>query len=109
MLEPHRRLEPERRRQERRRIHRPVRLVESHDGDIYGQTVNVCARLVDAAAKGEIVGSEAALEGTGSDAEFVGERRFKNVPEPMRCFRVAVAQEPPKEKGPREAALSSSA
>jgi class 3 adenylate cyclase len=64
-------------------------IVESHDGDIYGQTVNVCARLVDAASKGEIVLSATAIEELGDTlaVEPIGERRFKNVPEAIVCFR----------------------
>lgn len=65
-------------------------IVESQDGDIYGQTVNVCARLVDAAAAGEIVLSESAIEGLEGSlvAEPIGERRFKNVPQPLACYRL---------------------
>lgn len=65
-------------------------IVEAHDGDIYGQTVNVAARLVDAAARDEIVVSEAVIGAiAGSPAATdMGERRFKNVPDPIRCFRL---------------------
>jgi class 3 adenylate cyclase len=84
-------------------------IVESHDGDIYGQTVNLCARLVDAAAAGEIVASATAIAGLEDDAlvEPIGARRFKNVPEPVDCFRLGAspAKAPVNEKGPREAAL----
>jgi class 3 adenylate cyclase len=66
--------------------------VESHDGDIYGQTVNVCARLVDAAAAGEIVLSETAIETLEDEftVDPIGERRFKNVPEPVACYRAVL-------------------
>ena len=65
-------------------------IVESHDGDIYGQTVNVAVRLVDAAGRGEVVMSDAvrAELGTGQATHDIGERRFKNVPEPLHCFRL---------------------
>jgi len=69
-------------------------IVESHDGDIYGQTVNVCARLVDAAAAGEIVGSAAALPAAGDAAGLrsIGPRRFKNVPQALECFRLEASR-----------------
>jgi adenylate cyclase len=68
-------------------------IVEAHDGDIFGHPVNVTARLVDAAKAGEIVLSGAVLAATGmaSEVEDIGERRFKNVPEPVRCFRLTEA------------------
>lgn len=59
-------------------------IVESRDGDIYGQTVNVTARLVDAAAKHEIVASAAVGAGdAGLDWVDLGTRTFKNVPVPV--------------------------
>lgn len=71
-------------------------IVEARDGDIFGHTVNVTARLVDAAKAGEIVLSGAVTDALGlgngggpgatADVEDIGERRFKNVPEPVRCF-----------------------
>ncbi len=71
-------------------------IVESHDGDIYGQTVNVTARLVDAAAPGEIVLSGAVKEAlaTPFGLRSLGERRFKNVPAPIACFRVDAIEAP---------------
>lgn len=68
-------------------------IVEARDGDIFGHTVNVTARLVDAAGAGEIVLSAAVVSANGIDAavDDIGERRFKNVPEPVRCFRLAAA------------------
>lgn len=72
-------------------------IVESHDGDIYGQTVNVCARLVDAARAGEIVVSESvrACLGERPVAVDIGERSFKNVPNPVRCYRLEPRIEEP--------------
>jgi class 3 adenylate cyclase len=69
---------------------------ESHDGDIYGQTVNVTARLVDAAGKHEIVMSGAVMEALPAPptASDIGERRFKNVPQAVRCYRLDAAQSP---------------
>ncbi|MDX2220515.1 MAG: adenylate/guanylate cyclase domain-containing protein [Burkholderiales bacterium] len=72
-------------------------IVEARDGDIFGHTVNVTARLVDAAKAGEIVLSGPAVAavtvGSGEPAEFsdIGERRFRNVPEPVHCFRLVAA------------------
>lgn len=65
-------------------------IVESHDGDIYGHTVNLCARLVDAAAPGEIVASAAVAAVLLPDGRAIacGERRFKNVSEAVSCYRV---------------------
>ena len=65
-------------------------IVESHDGDIYGQTVNVTARLVDAAGKGEIVVSGALADALPERPALddIGERSFKNVPQPLRCYRL---------------------
>ena len=70
-------------------------IVESHDGDIYGQTVNVCARLVDAAKQGEIVVSDRVREALGDMARAadIGERSFKNVPKPVRCYRLELREE----------------
>ena len=66
-------------------------IVESQDGDIFGQTVNVTARLVDAAAAGEVVVSEQLRVHLASavELESLGLRKFKNVPDPIECFRVS--------------------
>ncbi|HSC46578.1 MAG TPA: adenylate/guanylate cyclase domain-containing protein, partial [Gammaproteobacteria bacterium] len=68
-------------------------VVEMHDGDIYGMTVNLAARIADWAKAGEIGASDAlcsqlqdALQGFVS----MGPQSFKNVPEPTSCFRLAV-------------------
>ena len=67
-------------------------LVEMHDGDIYGMTVNVAARIADWAKAGEIGASEvfhAELKEAASGFEAMGPQSFKNVPEPVVCFRLA--------------------
>ncbi len=71
-------------------------IVESHDGDIYGQTVNVTARLVDASVQGGIVLSGVVRETLAGSFVLreLGERRFKNVPAPVVCFRVDAVDTP---------------
>ncbi len=65
-------------------------IVEAHDGDIFGQTVNVTARLVDAAGPGEVVVSQAVGELVGGEVALrdIGSRKFKNVPQPVHCLVV---------------------
>ncbi len=65
-------------------------VVVMNDGDIFGQTVNVTARMVDVATAGQIVVSDAVLNALVPDTprESVGERRFKNVPVPIACFKL---------------------
>ena len=62
--------------------------VEVRDGDIYGQTVNVAARIADWAKAGEIATSKVFGERltSTSDLRSSGPQRFKNVPEPIDCF-----------------------
>ena len=64
-------------------------VVETHDGDLYGQTVNIAARVQGGAEAGEAMVSEAFAVASGCDAGAlrpIGERTFKNVPEPVTCF-----------------------
>ena len=66
-------------------------VVVGPDGDIYGQTVNLAARLQGQAADGQIVLSDALAReaALGPDRlESLGERRLKNVQEPVECFRL---------------------
>jgi adenylate cyclase len=59
----------------------------SHDGDWYGQTVNVASRLCSVAAGGEVLVSESTLAAVSKLPKVkVGERRLhwlKNVTEPV--------------------------
>jgi class 3 adenylate cyclase len=67
-------------------------IVELHDGDIYGQTVNTAARIADFAKAGEIMLSGAAAAEVAAHSvalQSAGEQRFKNLPEPVPCFRLA--------------------
>lgn len=69
-------------------------VVEMHDGDIYGQTVNIAARLADWATSGEIGASEAfvAQLPPGSLAfEAAGPQRFRNVQLPVVCLKRIVS------------------
>jgi class 3 adenylate cyclase len=61
------------------------------DGDVFGQTVNLAARLQDVAGPGEIVLSD----DTRRNAELpdeatrsMGARRLKNIPEPFDCHLI---------------------
>ncbi|MEO8385067.1 MAG: adenylate/guanylate cyclase domain-containing protein [Betaproteobacteria bacterium] len=58
----------------------------AHDGDIYGQTVNIAARIQGSAAPGQIVVSES-VAATAPQANYrdLGALQFKNVPEAIAC------------------------
>jgi class 3 adenylate cyclase len=67
-------------------------VVKAPDGDIYGSTVNIAARLEGVAGPDEIVLSDAAKSKLQTDSlslEAIGEQTLKNVPEPVPCFKVA--------------------
>ena len=58
----------------------------AHDGDIYGQTVNIAARIQGSAVPGQIVVSESfAAAATQADYRELGARQFKNVPDAIPC------------------------
>jgi class 3 adenylate cyclase len=63
------------------------------DGDWYGSTVNVAARLADSATAGEILMSVATRDqleaGTGLRVADRGPRSFKNVTAPLSVFAAA--------------------
>lgn len=73
-------------------IHRGE-VVEGTNGDVFGATVNLAARLLGAAGPHEVVASEAAVETLSqkSQAEEIGSRAFKNVENPVNCFRLSAA------------------
>ena len=60
--------------------------------DIYGDSVNVAARLEGLADSGGICISESVRTAVGNrvplDYEFIGEQRVKNITEPVRAYRV---------------------
>jgi class 3 adenylate cyclase len=67
--------------------------VEARDGDIYGQTVNIAARIADRAQAGEIATSAAfaaRLELPDPTMKSMGLQQFKNVPEAIECHLLAV-------------------
>ena len=58
----------------------------AHDGDIYGQTVNVAERIQGTAGPGQIVVSEAfAIATEGASYRDMGPQQFRNVPEAISC------------------------
>ncbi|MBV8132281.1 MAG: tetratricopeptide repeat protein, partial [Alphaproteobacteria bacterium] len=68
------------------------------DGDIFGDGVNVAARLEGLAEPGEICVSARVREDAAGrlDLAFedIGEQRLKNITRPVRVFRVATGQKP---------------
>jgi class 3 adenylate cyclase len=64
------------------------------DLDLFGRTVNVAARVADAAAPGEVLVTEDVERSAGDTGwrfEPVGERTLKGLTEPVRLFRVVAA------------------
>jgi adenylate cyclase len=64
------------------------------DLDLFGRTVNVAARVADAAAPGEVLVTEDVARSAGDTSwrfEPVGERTLKGLTEPVRLFRVVAA------------------
>jgi adenylate cyclase len=64
------------------------------EGDYFGQTVNVAARVSDYARPGEVLVSLAVVEATeqaGIDFQEIGVVELKGVPEPMRLVRASRA------------------
>ncbi len=67
-------------------------VVRDQEGDIFGGTVNLAARLQGVAGADEIVASEAvtsALTPGSFTVESIGTKSLKNVPVPVPCFRVS--------------------
>ncbi|WP_436644281.1 adenylate/guanylate cyclase domain-containing protein [Microbaculum sp. FT89] len=67
-------------------------VLTTHDNDLYGQHVNIAARLMSVARPGEIVATAEVRDALSNelDAEFedIGECHLKNVAHPVRAFRV---------------------
>ena len=79
-------------------------LIEKPDGTVYGDGVNIAARLQGLAALGGITVSESirtAVRGK-LDANFEdrGEQKVKNIPEPVRAYRIKVEGETAPAPGP---------
>ncbi len=67
-------------------------VVQALDGDLYGATVNLAARLQGEAGDDEIVTTaqvRAAFEGGPVSFVPLGPKHFKNVPDAVDCFRMA--------------------
>jgi adenylate cyclase len=68
-------------------------VIRETDGDLYGNGVNVAARLEQLAEPGGVVVSGTAydhLQGKlGRDLECLGEQQLKNIERPVRVYRVA--------------------
>jgi adenylate cyclase len=82
--------------------------VMEHNSDLLGDGVNVAARLQGAAAPGGICISGSVYDQIRNKLsmgfESLGERRYKNIPQPVRTFTVAgtndAGQLPPLKKAP---------
>jgi adenylate cyclase len=65
--------------------------VVSHNGDLYGSTVNIAARISDYARPGEVLVSDAVVADDGGidglDLEEIGEVSLKGVPLPVLLHR----------------------
>jgi adenylate cyclase len=62
------------------------------DGDVFGQTVNIAARLQGLASPGQAVVSEAFARAAGAAPHrSLGPRVLKNVPEPVVCEELSLA------------------
>jgi adenylate cyclase len=82
--------------QARKAISVPARIginagpVVVQEGDYYGRTVNVAARIADVASPHEVLVSDAALRGSGldeSDFELVGDVSLKGISSAVRLHR----------------------
>ena len=64
------------------------------DGDLYGDCVNVAARLQQLAEPGGVIVSGTAYDHLAGKLDcgfvFLGERQLKNIERPMRVYRVSV-------------------
>ncbi len=65
--------------------------VISSGDDIFGEGINIAARLEGIAGVGEVYTSEAVAQQAGGACTFLdlGERRLKNIARPVRVFRAA--------------------
>lgn len=65
----------------------------ARDGDYFGGSVNLAARLLNAAGRDELVGTEAVVASSGDSFswERLGERRIRGVDAPVEVFRLRPA------------------
>ncbi len=70
------------------------------DDKVYGDGVNIAARIYTAAKAGEICISEDVWKNirnkTDLKAEMIGRKNFKNVSEPVCLYRIIIDESPPK-------------
>ena len=70
-------------------------IIHEDNGDLFGDAVNVAARLEQLAEPGGVLVSGTAydhLQGkVGLPLEFLGEQRVKNIERPVRAYRVVLA------------------
>ena len=82
-------------------------VIEKADGSVYGDGVNIAARLQALAEADEVFASQTVRDLLGSkpvaDFEDVGEHQLKNVPRPLRVWRAL----PPKTEAQVDEALTS--
>jgi class 3 adenylate cyclase len=61
-------------------------VAKRRDGDVFGDAVNIASRLEAIAAPGQIVVSRTVADQLDHKLEDLGERKLKNVPEPVECW-----------------------
>jgi adenylate cyclase len=75
-------------------------VIHEDDGDLYGDGVNVAARLEPLADPGGIVVSGTAFDQLQGKLDlpldFLGERQLKNIARPVRAYRVRIDGPPPR-------------
>lgn len=65
--------------------------VVERDGDYYGRTVNLAARICSVAAPGEILANQTAADAAqGASVEPLGAIELKGIPAPVALFRVDI-------------------
>jgi adenylate cyclase len=74
-------------------VHHGVALYR--EGDYFGKAVNLAARLLGQAGRGELVASEAVARATEGrfDWEHLGSRRIRGVSEPVDAYRLRIPRE----------------
>lgn len=73
-------------------VHHGVALYR--EGDYFGKAVNLAARLLGLAGRGELVASEAVARATEGlfDWEHLGGRRIRGVSEPVEAYRLGITK-----------------
>ena len=65
-------------------------IVVGANGDVFGGTVNLAARMLGIAGPHDVVASDSAIFGLSAQfkAEPIGSRAFKNIEHEVPCFRL---------------------